>query len=76
LESASVDQVPLVATEPLQPPEPVQAVAFNDFQLKLEVPPVPTVAGEAVNVTSGVGAVTTTSADCEEEPPGPVQVSV
>jgi hypothetical protein len=52
LESASVDQVPTVATGPCQPPEAVQAVAFDDFQLKRVMPPLPTVAGEAVNVTS------------------------
>jgi hypothetical protein len=52
LESASVDQVPTVATGPCQPPEAVQTVAFDDFQLKRVMPPLPTVAGQAVNVTS------------------------
>ena len=52
LKSASVDQVPLVATDPLQPPEAVQALAVDDFQLKRVVPPVPTVAGKAVNITA------------------------
>jgi hypothetical protein len=55
LTSGAVDHVPRVATGPLQPPEAVQAVALEDFQFRLEVPPVPTVAVEAVNVTSGVG---------------------
>lgn len=74
--SASVAQVPLVATAPLQPPEAVQAVAFSEFQLNVDVPSVATVVGVAANVTAGAGAVTTTSADCEAEPPGPVHVSV
>jgi hypothetical protein len=38
--------------------------------------PTGTVSGEAASVTTGVGAVTTTSADCALEPPGPVQVNV
>jgi len=41
---------------------------LDDFQFKLEVPPVLTVPGEAVNVTSGVGERTTTFADCFEAP--------
>jgi hypothetical protein len=63
LESAPVAQVPLVATGPLQPPEAVQEVASNDFQLKAEVPPPATVTGSAVNVTSGMGELTTTPVD-------------
>jgi hypothetical protein len=76
LESAPVDHVPFVATAPLQPSEAVHAVAFSDFQLRLDMPPLTTVAGEAARVTVGAGEVTTTSADCEADPPGPVQVSV
>jgi hypothetical protein len=76
LVSAPVDQVPLVATAPLQPPEAVHAVAFSDFQLRLDEPPLATVVGKAVNATVGVGEVTAISADVEAEPPGPVQVSV
>jgi len=76
LVTAPVDHVPLVATAPLQPPEAVHAVALSEFQLRVELPPLATVVGEAVSVTVGAGAVTTTSADCEAEPAGPVQVSV
>jgi hypothetical protein len=76
LESLSVDQVPLVATAPLQPPEAVHAVAFSEFQLKIDVPPLPTVVGDAASITAGVGEATTTSADCDAEPPVPVQVNV
>ena len=74
--SAPVDQVPLVAMGPLQPPEAVQAVAFCELHVKVAMPPLDTAAGEAVNVTVGAGVVTTTSADCEEDPPTPAQVSV
>lgn len=75
LVSIPVDHVPLVATPPLQPPEAVHAVTFPALQLKTDVPPLATVVGDAVNVTEGA-AFTTTSADCEPEPPGPLQVNV
>jgi hypothetical protein len=76
LESAPVDQVPLVATVPCQPPEAVQAVASAEFQLKVDVPPLEIVVGDADSVTVGASEVTTTSADREADPPGPLQVSV
>ena len=76
LVSAPVDQVPLVATAPLQAPEAVHAVASVELQVKLELAPLVTVVGAAVNVTVGAGSVTTTSADCEAEPPVPVQVRI
>jgi hypothetical protein len=76
LVSAPVDQVPLVATAPLQAPEAVHAVASVELQVKVELAPLATVVGAAVNVTVGAGPVTTTSADCEAEPPVPVQVRV
>jgi hypothetical protein len=63
LESAPVDQVPLVATAPCQPPEAVQALASAELQLKVDVPPLAIVVGEADSVTVGASEVTTTSAD-------------
>jgi hypothetical protein len=39
LGSAPVDQVPLVAMAPFQPPEPVQAVAFLALQVTVDIPP-------------------------------------
>lgn len=71
-----MDHVPLVATAPFHAPEAVQAVAFSEFQLKVDVPPLAVVVGDADSVTAGEGEVATTSADCEADPPGPVQVSV
>jgi hypothetical protein len=62
-ESAPVDQVPLVATAPCQLPEAVQAVALAEFQLKVDMPPLAIVVGDADSVTVGAGVVTTTSAD-------------
>jgi len=73
---APVDQVPLVATVPFQAPDEVHAVAFCELQVNSDMPPLATVVGEAVSVTVGVEETTTTSADCEADPPGPVQVSV
>jgi hypothetical protein len=76
LESLPVDQVPLVATAPCQPPEAVQEVAFCDCQFRLETPSLATVDGDAARVIVGAGVITTTSADCEADPPAPEQVSV
>ena len=74
--SAGVVCVLAVASEPLQPPEAVQAVALADDQVSAEVAPLLTVAGFAVSVTAGAGVVTDTVADCAALPPLPVQVSV
>jgi hypothetical protein len=67
---------PAVASEPLQPPEAVQAVALVDDQVNADVAPLFTVVGFAVKVTAGAGVVTETVADCAALPPAPVQVSV
>lgn len=74
--SAGVVCEPAVASEPLQPPEAVQAVALVDDQVNDDVPPLLTVAGFAVRVTVGAGALTDTVADCAALPPLPLQVSV
>jgi hypothetical protein len=63
LASAPVDQVPVVATVPCQPPKAVQAVASAEFQLKVDVPPLAIVVGDADNVTVGASEVTAISAD-------------
>jgi hypothetical protein len=57
-----VDVVPLVGTLPCQPPEAVQAVAPGDFQVRVELPPLPTVVGAAVNVTEPAAGVATDTA--------------
>jgi hypothetical protein len=74
--SAGVVCEPAVASEPLQPPEAVQAVALVDDQVNADVAPLFTVVGFAVKVTAGAGVVTETVADCAALPPAPVQVSV
>jgi hypothetical protein len=71
-----VDQVPFNATVPLQPPEAVQAVALSEVQFRADMPPSVTVVGDAERVTVGAAELTTTSADCEADPPGPLQVRV
>jgi hypothetical protein len=73
---APVDHVPLAVTAPFQPPEAIHVVALPEFQLRAEVAPLTTVVGDADSVTVGAAEVTTTSADCEAEPAGPVQVNV
>jgi hypothetical protein len=55
LDSAPVDQVPLVATLPFQPPDAVQDVAFWDCQVKLDALPFATVGGDAARVMVGAG---------------------
>jgi hypothetical protein len=71
-----VTQVPLVDCTPVQPPAAVHEPAFCEVQVSVAVPPTGTVVGEAVRVTVGAVAVTTTSVDCVAEPLGPVHVSV
>ena len=67
---------PLVAREPVQPPVAVQAVALVDDQFRVEVPPLATLVGLALNETVGGVAETVTVADCDADPLAPVQVSV
>lgn len=62
---APVAQVPLVGTLPCQPPEAMQAVAAADFQVSVELPPLLTVVGAAINETdaaTGVAGVATDTA--------------
>jgi hypothetical protein len=65
-----------VASEPLQPPDAAQEVAFVEDQLKVEVAPLATVVGLALSDTVGAGGVTVTVADWAALPPAPVQVRV
>jgi hypothetical protein len=51
--SAPVDQVPLVAIEPLQPPEALHASPWRAFQISIELSPLLIVVGVAVKVTAG-----------------------
>ena len=74
--SAPVDCEPLVALLPDQAPDAVQEVALAEDQLKVELPPVVIELGLTVSLTVGAGGVTETVADCDAEPPGPVQVKV
>ena len=60
--SAPVDQVPLVGTLPCQPPEAVQAVAAADFQVRVELAPLLTVVGVALNVIDAAAGVATDTA--------------
>jgi hypothetical protein len=68
---------PLTGRAPLHPPEAVQAVAFDDVQPRVDVPPLATVAGAAVRDTLGNGAgVTVIVTDCEAVPLALAQVIV
>ena len=61
--SAPVLCVPPVATAPDHPPEAVHAVALVADQVKLELPPLDTLLGLALNVTLGGVADVVTVAD-------------
>lgn len=60
---------------PLHAPEAVQDLASLLDQVKDEEAPEFTVLGVALSVTIGVLSATVTVADCEADPPAPVQVS-
>jgi hypothetical protein len=66
---------PDVAFVPVQLPDAVQLVAFVELHVNVDEPCAATVAGDAVNVTVGAGAIVT-DADCDAEPPVPEQLSV
>lgn len=72
---------PLSALVPLQPPDAVQAVAFDADQASVVLPPFATLLGAAVRLTEGgggdTGGETETVTDCDAvAPPLPLQVSV
>ena len=63
---------PLVALAPPQLPEALQAVAFVELHVRVEVPPLGTTVGYAASVA--VGMTLTVTEDGVLTPPGPVQV--
>jgi hypothetical protein len=69
-------RVPLVASDPLQPPVAEHEVALVDDQVRVEAAPLATVVGLADSVTVGAGAFTVMVADCDALPPMPEQVKV
>ena len=73
--SVPVDCDPLAVLVPDQPPEAVHDVAWVADQLNVELAPLATVLGLAVNVMVGAGEVTETVVDCRALPPLPVQVN-
>jgi hypothetical protein len=73
--SALVDAVPLVVSEPLQPPEAVQLVAFVEIHVRVDGWPDMTYAGLAVIDTVGGGGTVTVAA-AAAVPPEPEQVRV
>jgi hypothetical protein len=58
-----VDIVPRVATLPCQPPEAVQAVAPADVQVRVELPPLLTVVGAALNEIDAAGGAAGVATD-------------
>ena len=74
--SAPVDWLPLVAFAPANvPPVAVQEVALVELQVSVDVPPPAIVAGFAVSVAVGLGAIVTVAVAAVLVPPVPVQVS-
>lgn len=74
--SGPVLALPATARGPLQPPDAVQLEALVDDQVKLALPPLPTVVGDALSESVGAGAVTPTTTEFEADPPMPVQFRV
>jgi hypothetical protein len=70
--------VPLVAREPAHPPDAVQAVASVEDQVSVVAPPLATLAGLAVRLTTGGDAacMIVTFAVAAAVPPTPLQLSV
>jgi hypothetical protein len=58
-----VDIVPLVATLPCQPPEAVHVVAWEDVQVRVELPPLLTVVGAALSVIDAAGGAAGVATD-------------
>ena len=71
-----MDCDPLVPKVPDQAPDAVQEVALVELQVRVELPPLPTLVGLAVKMTVGVAALTVTVANWEAVPPVPVQARV
>jgi hypothetical protein len=60
---AGVADEPLVPRVPDQPPDAVQEVALVEDQLSVDLPPLATLVGLALNVMLGAGADTDTVVD-------------
>jgi hypothetical protein len=68
---------PLIDLLPDQPPEAVQDVALVDDQVKVELAPLLTVLGSALNFTRAPSPEpSVTISDCVALPPIPIHVSV
>ncbi len=68
--------MPLIDLPPDQPSEAVQAVAFAELHVRVDLPPEPIVLGAALMLTVGGAELTDTVADCVALCPNPVHVSV
>ena len=75
-DSLPVDQLPLVASGPCQPPLALHSSALLVSHVRVELSRLPTVVGVAASFMIGAGCVTTTCCDCAAAPPEPVHVSV
>lgn len=71
---------PLSAFVPVQPPDAVQLLLLAVDQLRVDVPPLATVVGDAVSEIVGeggaLGGVTVTVTDCDAVPPAPLHDNV
>jgi len=78
VDRAPVDHVPLSATGPCHPPIVLawHTSALVEVQVRVELPRLLIVDGEAARVTVGAGCTTTTCFDSSTAPPEPVHVRV
>ena len=72
----AVVRLPLVASDPLQPPDAEHELALVEDQVRVEAAPLAIVVGLADRVTVGAGVFTVTVADWAAVPPVPVQLRV
>jgi len=71
--------LPLAANVPVQPPDPVQAVALVELQVSVAAPPLVMLVGATVNAAVGTGLVAadtvTVAVAVGLVPPAPVQTN-
>lgn len=74
--NAAVTWLPLAPSVPDQPPDAVQAMAFVELHVNVEVVLYAMLIGAAFNVAVGAGATVTTAEAAALVPPAPLHVSV
>jgi hypothetical protein len=72
---APVLRVPLAPSEPLQPPDAVQAAALLELQVSVDEPPGAITEGATDSVAVGIASMVTVAVAVRPVPPVPLHVS-